>query len=81
MEIMLEASKKENISLNGVEIEDTFAETFTLMEISPAKPLFFCYHVYRPALCHIRSMVSVAMYSVGLDPLNRVLLLPFSVET
>jgi hypothetical protein len=36
MEIMLEASKKENISLNGVEIEDTFAETFTLMEISPA---------------------------------------------
>lgn len=33
---MLEASKKENISLNGVEIEDTFAEIFTLMEISPA---------------------------------------------
>jgi hypothetical protein len=41
MEIMLKASKKENISLNGVEIEDTFAETFTLMEISPAKPPLF----------------------------------------
>lgn len=37
---MLEASKKENISLNGVEIEDTFAEIFTLMEISPAQSPF-----------------------------------------
>lgn len=37
---MLEASKKENISLNGVEIEDTFAEIFTMIEISPAQSLF-----------------------------------------
>ena len=28
---------------NGMVIEDTFAETFPLVEISPAKPLFFLF--------------------------------------
>jgi len=40
MEIMSETSKKGKILLDGVEIENTFAEIFTLMEISPATPLF-----------------------------------------
>jgi hypothetical protein len=34
--------------LNGVEVEDTFAEMFPIMEMSPAKPLFFRFRVVPP---------------------------------
>ena len=36
MKNMLEPAKNEKILLNGVEIEDTFAESFYLQSVSPA---------------------------------------------